>query len=571
MRISIGVAMGVGVHGAPVGSSETGLQYKAFVAAEVPKCFEEVETALSLVSNQRCERITDLRVTMADGSTFEVTQNDYIVARTARDKASYCTKRALLRSVANIPGVALREVREVIHLPAACVGRAVVYEPLRKFPLSSVQAPEAYNRAAELLDALAAMHESGFVHYGFSTGEPVIGIDKEGRATIGHLQSVRGLFTSAGEPKDDIDQLVRDDIKFLVSIHLQQWITDPELWEAIDESARKSAPTQGRPFNYSFWAEVLRRKGADAKNIDFPRSPMGHRVFMHGAHLVATFNQLKAHCLAEIPVPAPECLAEEGCECPPSEPFLVEQLGEMRIRDPHSLDGDFSGMYGRVYTMADNKLALMKVLFELGDKKSAESVCTEKSMLRVLKGLGGLAPRMLEIRSGVNEKCQMRAFVMEQVGSKKEIHETDRWNSAKRAFYKIIAKSLEMLRTLHETGFIHGDMNVHNIKMDNVDNIYEALWLIDFGLSKPYVDEAGSHLLDPEASRRIDMERFADELADSRTPPASTKATIREFRDAMFALGREERPDYEKWIAVFKEMAKSNDLSDRYTDDDDDD
>ena len=51
---------------------------------------------------------------------------------------------------------------------------------------------------------------------------------------------------------------------------------------------------------------------------------------------------------------------------------------------------------------------------------------------------------------------------------------------------------LERLRDLHQLHCVHNDLKLENIITSRTDP--KTLYLIDFGLSKPYVDEKGVHL-----------------------------------------------------------------------------
>ena len=51
---------------------------------------------------------------------------------------------------------------------------------------------------------------------------------------------------------------------------------------------------------------------------------------------------------------------------------------------------------------------------------------------------------------------------------------------------------LQALEKVHQIGFIHNDIKLENIILDNVDST--RLKLIDFGVSRPYLNENGEHI-----------------------------------------------------------------------------
>lgn len=58
---------------------------------------------------------------------------------------------------------------------------------------------------------------------------------------------------------------------------------------------------------------------------------------------------------------------------------------------------------------------------------------------------------------------------------------------------KIGLQLIERLKDLHELGYIHRDLKPENICI-GVENQASLIYLIDFGLAKPYLDQKRVHI-----------------------------------------------------------------------------
>ena len=59
---------------------------------------------------------------------------------------------------------------------------------------------------------------------------------------------------------------------------------------------------------------------------------------------------------------------------------------------------------------------------------------------------------------------------------------------------KVGVQLIERLKDLHEMGYIHRDLKPENICI-GLDSNAGMIYLIDFGLSKMYLDSRGAHIL----------------------------------------------------------------------------
>lgn len=513
-------------------------RYKLFMEEEVPKCFAKASNAMESNPNDKCE-IVGTTVILESGKEFKVQSSDVVIAKTRRDIASFCNKRSMYAYLSQLEGILATELVVASGIPDHCLDRVAIYERL------GVSASLSSEFAADALELIGRLHQAGFAHTALRRG--VFGLDLKGELQLGQLFSIAPLFRQSGEIVPNAGTWMKGDLVTLLEELLTEHLGDTQVHESLLQAARKSAPENGNYFNFDYWVEVLRQLAAGNVDFEYTKAPRGH-LAVADASMVNLFNELNENCLTQLPGPLIECLSQDGCICPPVNPFVVADIGEVRIRNPKLPEGDFHGEYGMVFRTTGESSVLMKV-FTRFDEPSV--LCSEKSMLSALNGFGGFVPRHFEILEGVHEACKVKAFVMERVGSEEVDIRDSLWHTEKASFYRIYARGLELLENLHDAGFIHGDLHIDNIKVDNEEGIEASLKFIDFGRARPYVNATGHHLLDVEASRRVDMEKFASEIyeAGGRMPEFS-----QEFLDEMASLGREERPNYRKWIDLFRSM-----------------
>ena len=531
-----------------------GASYRDFVQPFVSECQTVVNKAFEL-SDSRCE-VVGKTVTLETGATIKLRSEDVVIAKTKRDASSFCNKKAKFSYLAGVDRMVTAELAVASGIPIECRDRVVVYERLGK-TLDSMALDDtlAYTLSAEMLELVRTIHETGFVHGRLF--QSAFGFGQDGELVLGALDSVNALYETTGH----IDQRNIGGIKMdLQQFHetIMLLIGRNEVYEAIVHDVDRSSIKLERIFDYGKWINILRALG-NGEDPEFERAPKGHPA-IEDATSVARFVGINGDCLTHIPEDLPACRRVEGCVCPPVEEFEAEGLDYARVMRPDSRNGDYSGDYGVVYELDSEPRALMKVYSE--DRiEDPQVLCSEKSMLTVLDGFYGLAPRIFEITGGVHEACKIKSFVMEYVGDENISIEDDLWRRGEPVFYSLVARMIEILRDLHEMGFIHADAHVGNWKLESLDDIEHGLKLIDFGLSRPYVDPLGRHLvdeehpsmLDRETSRREDMKKLASEIKSA--PGPMNVPVLIEFAEEMESLGREERPNYEKWIPLFRSLA----------------
>lgn len=309
------------------------------------------------------------------------------------------------------------------------------------------------------------------------------------------------------------------------------------------------------------------------------------------------FRELQDEVSNDIPDPWPKKIAEENLFCDVSRLTLEGVPSSVRFQTDKLIQG---GSYGvRVFPsrdMVDGHLLVAKTV-RLDYKTRVLDVLKEKAVLLSLPP--GIAPRVY-IPRGLSPLCSLGLIVMENVGSKMikdaiAILIKNRWELVRSA-----VRGLELLRNLHDQGFVHGDLHGGNIIYSDEGSISETLRLIDFERAEVFVTPGGLHVeetrkeycngFSAEAlspfeldgwlkTRRDDIFRLAEMLIEpfvensfpewegsmsieenreryskfkkerelsNRIPPV-----FRDFYRYSLNLGFSERPDYEYWSIRF--------------------
>lgn len=211
-----------------------------------------------------------------------------------------------------------------------------------------------------------------------------------------------------------------------------------------------------------------------------------------------------------------------------------------------------------------------------------------------------------------NQECELRTSVMSLAGdvSLSQLAETDEVKNLA-ALASIAVRGLELLRSLHSLGIVHGDMHMDNMVFFRRTVIGRTLRLIDFGRARPFVDlETQGHILAQQVplssvewtksflsifeldgwlpTRRDDVWRLSEMLIDmmvgrrdlvalestssreqmlaykrsrlSLTGPLADRlggvdTVFIAFADFCSKLSFEARPDYETWIRRFARLS----------------
>ena len=149
------------------------------------------------------------------------------------------------------------------------------------------------------------------------------------------------------------------------------------------------------------------------------------------------------------------------------------------------------GGFGDVYTATDTKFpgSSMVVKLEKRSSKDPGVLIYECKIMQVLQGIKGIT-KLFEF--GTDQTSSMNYAVIENCGmALSDIQSVQ----AKLDIRSVIQVGLEMIRVLrkvHAMGILHRDLKPENFLYLPKGNKF---FLIDFGLSKRYLDKLGRHLL----------------------------------------------------------------------------
>lgn len=292
-----------------------------------------------------------------------------------------------------------------------------------------------------------------------------------------------------------------------------------------------------------------------------------------------------------------------GASCPLQQ--LEIDSGRVEIA---SFDAPLSGTESRVWFSADRRFVvktvndIVPIVPQLTEQYRRaftwiySSLCKERAVSSAIGDLNGHAARIHPIAPHqLSPSCEAATAVFDFAG-RFPFADLASMEPAEQA--TAAAAAVALLRSVHATGLIHGDVHENNFVFASRRDVGGSLRIIDFGRASRFVTAEGRHvapgavalnpflnraLLSPwelrgeTASRRDDLFRLAETLlrvarlegvpalctaelpiegcVNAKLAPRSGGA-IAEFYNEMAALDFTKRPDYEYWIARFTYVAK---------------
>jgi serine/threonine protein kinase len=231
---------------------------------------------------------------------------------------------------------------------------------------------------------------------------------------------------------------------------------------------------------------------------------------------------------------------EDNCET---------QLGEIQLENGDVVTvgkriggGDFGD------TFLDSRSEKYVVKVSKPNKEAVEDICKERVLLGSLHGLKGGIPRMhaLKQHGQGSNRCLNQILVMDKLG------DAD-WGRVTRStpdawLYRRLARLLDIVRSLHEKGFVHFDIKGDNVRVNSQSS--EAAFLIDFGIAFAFADETGKHKF--FLGRKADLESIVDMIS---TISFGKNSWFDDFKREVESLEPKARPNYEKWINCLNKLA----------------
>ncbi len=251
--------------------------------------------------------------------------------------------------------------------------------------------------------------------------------------------------------------------------------------------------------------------------------------------------------------------AESNELCPPREMFLKQTKG--LITQVGLLD---EGSESKIFLYSDpsqSQTFIVKSVNAHCDEVIAEALVNEKAVMRALAG-DMLIPRMFDIdeTAGMSDSCRARSYVTQMLGEPLD-GLYDKLVTNKAVLREVISQAFDILKNLHDAGFVHGDIHGGNFLLQKqIVPDHLKLHLIDFGLTVAYVDAHGSHVSNEplgaairEPRKRFSLSRFFGRrhkksipaAGDNQIDKSSAASTADETVDSAAATSQKGRyPGY---------------------------
>lgn len=137
-----------------------------------------------------------------------------------------------------------------------------------------------------------------------------------------------------------------------------------------------------------------------------------------------------------------------------------------------------------------------KTLVPGASMSTQRAFVNERVIMELFQGMAGVPAAFAIDREDtflLTDVCAANLLVTKKLG-------THTWEdtafASEEDFFQAAGKSIALLQSLHSTGFVHGDIHGGNFLTD--ENDPSVLSLIDYGLTTPFVDALGAHLLETD-------------------------------------------------------------------------
>ena len=169
------------------------------------------------------------------------------------------------------------------------------------------------------------------------------------------------------------------------------------------------------------------------------------------------------------------------------------------------------------------------------DKAAVDQLVNEKAMLTVFKGVAGVQQIYTVsltdsggVRYAMSSACRSYSMVTGDAGQfnlKDDFPNPKDGKGPTPAVGPVIARALRILKSVHDRGIVHGDIQASNFVFSREDHIAGSLQLISFGKAKFFISAPGKVLPDGREWVRDDLVRLAEmgvELERGRITAVST-------------------------------------------------
>ena len=219
-------------------------------------------------------------------------------------------------------------------------------------------------------------------------------------------------------------------------------------------------------------------------------------------------------------------------DCPPD--FIDTSAGVVypRAGGPFAQGG--SSEVRSAGTMGTGRIWVVKTLTRIR-REAFDEMMTDMAYCSVFHA-DGVAPEVAHIdpASTIDPHCRVRTMIsafkgMHQPRDFMDSLRRDPTLPRPRLAAMMIARALELLRTVHEGGVVHGDIHLDNVVCSDRDRVVETMALIDFGRATEFIEDDGSHK--PEA-----VGGYGDQWSTELLSPWELEGVAKSRRDDIFRL-----------------------------------
>ena len=147
--------------------------------------------------------------------------------------------------------------------------------------------------------------------------------------------------------------------------------------------------------------------------------------------------------------------------------------------------GGYSEIFAAESLKTDSSV-IIKAPFQ--SKNSGVKLLKEADLMHKIQSVAGV-PHIFE--TIVNEKCE--CIILQRLGQSMESLTKEHMNFSLKSVIMIATQIIAILKGIHSKGYIHRDIKPSNILVSG--NCSSQIYLIDYGLSKSYLNTKGVHKL----------------------------------------------------------------------------
>lgn len=169
-----------------------------------------------------------------------------------------------------------------------------------------------------------------------------------------------------------------------------------------------------------------------------------------------------------------------------------------------------SGSFGDVFSAKHKKTneeVALKIPIKTNEKNGEKWLLEEAKVYNALNKERSDDCGIANMKVLKNKELDKKIIAMDLLGPSLENLLSKRKKFRLKTIILLAIQTLEILRYIHDRGYIHRDIKPDNFVMDNKDG--QKLYCIDFGLAKKYVKKNDEHILFKTGNKFLGTGRYA--------------------------------------------------------------